>query len=68
MAKQEVHRVTRNGKPGFQYGTDGDVFLYKAGDKRSRNDAKAKAFKQAGRDKAKRRSRSEGRKSGSSRR
>jgi hypothetical protein len=59
-----VHRVTKGGKPGYQAGTDGDVFLYKPKDKRSREKAREKAFKQASRKKAKERSK-RGKKTGS---
>lgn len=42
-----IHRVVKNGKPGFQWGNHGKVYTYKSGDIKSRRSAKAKAEKQA---------------------
>ncbi len=50
---KNIHRVTKKGKPGYQYGEDGDIFLYKPKNKESRIEAKQKAFKQSARAKKK---------------
>jgi hypothetical protein len=41
-----VHRTTKGGKPGFQWGNTGKVYVYKSGDAASRKTAKKKAIKQ----------------------
>ena len=42
-----IHRTTRNGKPAMQYGTRGAKYIYTAGNKASREEAKKKCVKQA---------------------
>jgi len=41
-----VRRTTKNGKPAYQYGTQGAKYPYTAGDEASRARAKAKAERQ----------------------
>jgi hypothetical protein len=41
-----VHRTTKGGKPGYQWGSSGKVYTYTPGNKASRERAKAKAGKQ----------------------
>lgn len=41
-----VEPATKNGRRGFRFGKTGKVFTFKAGDKASRERAKAKAARQ----------------------
>ena len=41
-----VRKVTKDGKPGYQWGMTGKVYTYTSGDKESRERAKKKAEKQ----------------------
>ncbi len=41
-----AQRVTKNGKPGYRWGSKGKVYSYTAGDEVGRKKAKAKAIKQ----------------------
>jgi len=42
-----LRRVTKNGKPAYQYGTTGAKYAYTPGNAASRKAAKKKAIKQA---------------------
>jgi len=42
-----LRRVTKNGKPAYQYGTTGAKYAYTPGNAASRKAAKNKAIKQA---------------------
>ncbi len=42
-----IHRTTKNGKPAFQYGSEGAKYPYTPGNAKSREAAKKKAIKQA---------------------
>jgi len=41
-----VHRVRKNGKPGYRWGKHGKVYTYKPGSKKSREAARRKAARQ----------------------
>lgn len=41
-----VRRTTKNGKPAFQWGSNGKKYTYKSGNRRSRNAARRKAKRQ----------------------
>lgn len=41
-----IERTTKNGRPAFRFGKTGKAYPYTAGDKASRERAKAKAAKQ----------------------
>ena len=42
-----IHKATKNGKPGFQWGQHGAVYVYMPGNAASRERAKQKAVRQA---------------------
>jgi hypothetical protein len=42
-----IQRTTKNGKPAYQYGSEGAKYAYIPGNPASRKAAKAKAIKQA---------------------